>query len=121
MKNKNVLLVDDVAKITSLVELMLLPVDNVQNIATANKLSDAETIVDQKKPEVVVLDLQFGEENSLNFLKWVKKMHPDVSVIMFTIHVDECSRAWAKQAGADHFLDKYTQFEDIPKIISELN
>jgi DNA-binding NarL/FixJ family response regulator len=53
-------------------------------------------------------------------LKAVKRMTPSPAVVMFTNYTDDCYRQRCEIAGADFFLDKSKQFDEIPGLLRTL-
>jgi DNA-binding NarL/FixJ family response regulator len=121
MKNKvNVLLVDDSKRILDQLLEMLSEVENVDAIQTAQDAPAALALMKTTDYDVVVLDIQLPDANGIDILKWIKHMKPDTRVIMFSNLSDDCHRAAARMAGADHFFDKSNEFEEIPRVLSLL-
>jgi DNA-binding response OmpR family regulator len=121
MKNKvNVLLVDDSKRILDQLLEMLCELGNVDAIQMAQDAPTALALMKATDYDVVVLDIQLPDANGIDILKWIKHMKPDTRVIMFSNLSDDCHRAAARMAGADHFFDKSNEFEEIPRVLSLL-
>ena len=118
---KNILLIDDSDKITSLLKLFLFDAGNIGTIHSANQLQDAEEMIALKIMDLVILDIQFEKGNGMKLLKRIKLYYPATTVIVLTNHSDDFFKELSEQAGADHFLDKSEEFEKIPGIISQLS
>ena len=122
MKNKlNILHLDDSEAIIAHEKKMLEPVTNIQPIETANTILQAKEIVIRQSIDAAIFGMNLPDGNGISLLKWIKQNHPATSVIMFSNHADSFFRDAAARASAGHFLDKSTEFEQIPKIISELH
>jgi DNA-binding NarL/FixJ family response regulator len=67
--------------------------------------------------EAMILDIQLSDGNGLILLKKIKTTHPEIRVVVLTNHSSEANRMQALRAGADSFLDKSTDFEQIPGIL----
>jgi DNA-binding NarL/FixJ family response regulator len=50
-------------------------------------------------------------------LEAAKRLHPATAVMMLTNYSDEFHRLRCEAAGADFFLDKSKQFDQIPAIL----
>lgn len=70
-------------------------------------------------PDAMILDLQLGDGNGLSLLKNIKKDKPEIKVMILTNHATDANRLHAMRAGADNFLDKSTDFQQIPHILHE--
>jgi DNA-binding NarL/FixJ family response regulator len=67
--------------------------------------------------DTMILDIQLSDGNGLALLKKIKTMHPEIRVVVLTNHSSEANRMQALRAGADSFLDKSTDFEQIPGVL----
>lgn len=67
--------------------------------------------------DAMILDIQLSDGNGLVLLKKIKNTHPEIRVVVLTNHSSEANRMQALRAGADSFLDKSTDFEQIPSIL----
>ena len=75
------------------------------------------------KPQIAILDIKVpggdGLKNGIDVLKTVKKSYP-TSVIMLTNHANAKYSMECKQAGADFFFDKSTEFDRVPDAVFEI-
>ncbi|MFZ6749655.1 response regulator [Undibacterium sp. Ren11W] len=69
--------------------------------------------------EAMILDVQLSDGNGLQLLKNIKLSKPEIKVVVLTNHATEANRMQALRAGADGFLDKSTDFEQIPRILHD--
>lgn len=120
LNNLNILLIDDSEKIISHLKAMLSPVGGIAIVGDAGTLPRAQEIVRDRRIDVITLDIQLPDGNGINFLKWVKFTHPEISVIMLSNLADDCHRAAARSAGADHFFDKSMEFEQVGIVLSKM-
>ena len=67
--------------------------------------------------QAVILDTQLPDGNSLDLLKSIKTMHPNIKVVVFSNHANEENRLLAMRAGADNFLDKSTDSEQLAPLL----
>jgi DNA-binding NarL/FixJ family response regulator len=125
-----VLIFDDVALIRSLVS-DLLHEDNLlhkdRSIATTLEAADmkaAVTLMAQHRPQIAILDIAVpagcGLKNGVDLLRMIKTNYPTTAIIMLTNHADAQSRAECMRSGADFFLDKSYEFEQLPTVVATL-
>jgi DNA-binding response OmpR family regulator len=57
-------------------------------------------------PALVILDVSMPELNGYQTCRELKKLRPDLPVIMFTGKSDPADRFWASECGADAFIVK---------------
>ena len=73
----------------------------------------------QTRCDVVILDIHMPGSNGIEVLRAVKKMEPAPSVIMFTNYAYAPYRKECKEAGADFFLDKSTEFDLLAEALEQ--
>jgi DNA-binding NarL/FixJ family response regulator len=103
----------------SLVDL-LKDVDNVRIVGVADSPTAAIEGIDASRPSVVVLDFQLIGGTALDVLRAIRPRLPDLAVIVLTNFPSTGYRRACISAGANWFLDKSTQFEEVRKIVAGL-
>lgn len=66
----------------------------------------------------LVLDLHLPDGNGLSLIPFAKQLNPEIRVVVLTNHNTEANRLHAQRAGADVFLDKSTDFEQLPSTLA---
>lgn len=112
--------VDDSEIVYKNIGSLLLETKNILWVGHSFSLYDACLQIDKKNPNVVILDIQLREESGFEFLEYLSKNHPAIVVIMFSNLSSTPYRHKSTELGAKYFLDKSTEFEKIPKILTEL-
>jgi DNA-binding NarL/FixJ family response regulator len=117
-KKMKVLIADDsVAIVERLVDL-LRDVPGVQFVGQAGDVQEAIRSVQEKNPDTLILDLQMPGGSGLDVLRAIRPGRPALHVMVCTNY----STAWYREeciaAGSDIFVDKSTEFEKIPAILS---
>lgn len=103
---RRVLIVDDHAPTRTAIKALLEQEHpHIQVIATAKDSATAMRVVRDAVPDVVVLDLNLGDEYGLDLLPEIGR-HPGVAVIILTGSGDPLERAKALAAGAAAFISK---------------
>jgi len=72
------------------------------------------------KPDIILLDLSMPEMNGLDALKILKEEHPAVKVIVLTSHEAESFILATIQAGANGYLAKNAEPEEVELAIREV-
>ena len=115
MKKKgDILIIDDnEAMLVSLRMLLKNVFEDVQTSATPNAIP---SLLRKKKPDVVLLDMNFGRginngNEGLFWLKEIKRLEPEVAVVLFTAYADIDLAAEGIKVGAADFVVK--PFENV--------
>ena len=82
-------------------------------IRTASSLGEAKSIVSSEIIDAIILDLRLPDGNALEWLPELKQNHPNVPVIVITGLADVPTAVKATQYGAENFLTKPVEMEDI--------
>lgn len=89
-------------------------------VGSADTEKDALAKIRTLRPEVLVVDIKLREGNGLNVLAQLKLSFDDGTrpkIVVFTNYPRQEYLRNSKQLGADYFLDKSTQFSDLPRIL----
>jgi DNA-binding NarL/FixJ family response regulator len=93
-------------------------------VGTADCEKEALAKIRLLKPEALVVDIKLREGNGLNVLaqlKWGEGEDAKPKIVVFTNYPRQEYLRNSKQLGADYFLDKSTQFSDLPKVLIGLS
>lgn len=86
--------------------------------------ADTMRIMREQQPEVAILDIQVPPADSMrsgiDVLRALKKDFKKTGVIMLTNFANPIFEAECKRLGADYFLDKSQEFEQVPEAIEAL-
>jgi DNA-binding NarL/FixJ family response regulator len=115
-----VLIVDDSAIVRFRLAEMLESVEHVRVVGQATGATQGIVALRELRPDVVILDIQMPNGDGVAVLEAAKQLDPAPTVMMLTNYADEYYRSWCHAAGADFFLDKSKQFEEIPGILRGL-
>ena len=102
---RKVLYVDDDKNWRLLVQSFLK--DAGYDVVTVNDAGEALLRIDNIKPSLILLDLDLGGENGLMLMKFVKRTHPALPIILYTgmQHDDQFVKRMLDQ-GAQQYLRK---------------
>lgn len=107
----NLLVVDDSELIRSRLVEMLRGLPGVCRVDTADNLSQMLDYVLGCPPSLAILDMHLPDGNALNILAVLKRIAPDMQIVMLSNDASEFNRAKCLEAGANAFFDKSTEFE----------
>jgi DNA-binding NtrC family response regulator len=93
------------------------------DVTTATDGDEAIAAVDNKKFHLILLDIKMPRVDGFEVLKYVKKSHPSVKVIMLTGFADLKNAIESKKLGAEDFVSKPYDLVDllttIERVLSE--
>ena len=92
-------------------------------VATASDGDEAITVIQNKKFDLVLLDIKMPKVDGFEVLKFVKKNYPTMKVIMLTGFADLKNAIESKKHGAEDFVSKPYDLVDllttIERVLSE--
>jgi len=92
-------------------------------VATAADGEEGIAEVKNQKFDLVMLDIKMPNKDGFEVLKFIKKEHPDVKVIMLTGFADLKNAIESKKYGAEDFVSKPYDLVDllttIERVLSE--
>ncbi|MEP6710808.1 MAG: response regulator transcription factor [Ferruginibacter sp.] len=115
--NLKVLIVDDALLVVERLAETISELECVSQVAVATGYDEAIGLIISGKPDIVLLDIHLPEKSGIEILKFVKKSHPGVITVMLTNQSSYNYKILCEQLGSDHFVDKSSEFENIPEII----
>ena len=113
-----ILIVDDIQEIVINIEKIIKDNLPVANIKHAFNAEDAMLRYDEFNPDFVLLDLGLGKRSGLDVLKHIKKIKSKTKVIIVTNYSEAFYFRKCSELGADYFIDKSNEFNELPKILN---
>lgn len=119
MKKKylKVLIVDDALLVVKRISEMISELDCVKDTALATDYNEAIALISSFKPDIVLLDIHLPVKSGIELLDFIKKNHPAIKAVMLTNQTSDNYKKICSNLGSDHFVDKSSEFENIPAII----
>ncbi len=77
-------------------------------------------ILEEEIPNIIVLDITMPGESGLELLKHIKKLYPNLPVLILSIHSEERYAIRALKAGAHGYLTKSSISEELIKAIRKI-
>jgi len=90
---KTILVADDNPTIRKMLCQMFEAEDDYDLCAEATNGAEAVSLAKQCRPDLIILDLSMPVINGLEAAKEIKRIMPDVPIILFTIHADSIKKA----------------------------
>lgn len=108
---KKILVIDDSAFMRMMLEKIL--TSNGHTVWQAEDGLEALDILERRNIDLCLLDIAMPNKNGLDTLNDIKKMYPDMKVIMLSARCQECYVRAALEHGADGFIAKPFQPEGL--------
>ena len=112
-----VLLADDHAMLREGIRLSLEAMGDMVVVAEAEDGASAVQQTDETRPDVVVLDVTMPQLNGLEALRQIKRAHPDLPVLILSMHDNETYVLQALQAGASGYVLKRSAARELASAI----
>ena len=112
-KPARVLLVDDHALVRSGLRVLLEQLPSVEVVAEAGDGREAVRVVEELRPDLVIMDIQMPELNGLDALERIKRNNPSTRLIILSMHANPENVRQALARGADGYLVKAAAQEEL--------
>jgi DNA-binding NarL/FixJ family response regulator len=117
----DLLIVDDSPYIRSNLKKLFSGIESINVSGEAENSGQAIELVNQTKPDIIILDVELKNSSGFDVLKYVKneKFSHKPIVIMFTNH-SSLYKEKAIELGTDYFFDKINDLDNLLNTIKSL-
>ncbi len=115
-----VLIADDHPLILAGVRRGLERNDGIEVVGEAHSAAEAMTLIERRRPQIVLLDLRMPDVNGTEHISEVRRRWPDVKVVVLTGSDDRPSVESAVRAGASAFVIKSVSPSDLAAILRQV-
>jgi DNA-binding NarL/FixJ family response regulator len=105
---ETILIVDDHVQLRALIRGIAAQAPDLQVVGEAADGAEAIRLIQELRPDIILLDLSMPRLNGLEALQRIKAARPEIKVIIVTAHSEDAYRRAAEEGGADAFLVKKT-------------
>ncbi len=116
-----VLLADDHHLVRAGIRQLFESADDLHVIAEAGDGAEAELLIESHKPDVAVLDIQMPKASGIEVTRWVRARFPQVGVLILTAYDDDPYVMAVLQAGANGYVLKTAQPDDLIQAVRDVN
>lgn len=102
--NKTALIVEDDHQIAELIKINLEDL-NIDSLTIHDGL-EASRVLEQRKFDLLLLDLKLPGMNGLDLCRQVRKSESDMPIIMITAKAEEIDKVLGLETGADDYITK---------------
>jgi YesN/AraC family two-component response regulator len=115
-----VLIVDDSTIIVHRLTDLISGIEGLECIGQAKSAQDAIDVILDLKPDMIILDIRLENGNGIDVLRAIRTQKPDRVVIVLTNYPYPQYRKKCMELGANYFLDKVTDIDKLPALLSGL-
>lgn len=115
-----VLLADDHHIVRAGVRQLIESASDLEVIAEAGDGEEAQTLIQQYKPDVAVLDIQMPKASGIEVTRWVRSHLPEVGVLILTAYDDDPYVMAVLQAGANGYVLKTGQADELIQAVRDV-
>lgn len=121
MKNqKRVVIADDHGMLRKHLSSLLSSHPDFHVIGEAEDGLEAIERVEELAPDLVVLDIAMPRMNGIEATKEIKRRHPEMKILVITVHDDEQYMNTAMEAGADGYFLKDATYGELMIALHDL-
>lgn len=124
MNNKNltkILIVDDHQMFIDGLKMILCNIKNISIVAEANSGLNALNILDKQEIDMVIADIGMPEMNGIELTKRIKTKHPDLKVLILSMHSDKEFVSQVVEAEAEGYILKNTGKQELLAAINKIS
>jgi DNA-binding NarL/FixJ family response regulator len=99
-------LADDYTPFRQVVKMVLSEKPGIEIIGEAGDGFELLGLLDRLSPNMVILDISMPKLNGIEATRWIRKTHPDVKILVLTLHSELTFLSDALDAGAEGYLLK---------------
>lgn len=114
-----VLLVDDHIIVRQGIRAMLNGYADIELIGEAGHGEEAVSLVDQLRPEVVVMDINMPKMSGIEATAAIKRRHPKIPILGLSVNTGDDNEEAMLKAGASRLLNKESAVEQLYEAIHE--
>lgn len=116
-KRARVLIVDDHAVVRAGLSSLIAQEPDLMVCGEADNAPAALAALAQAQPDLVVVDLSLDRGHGLELIKQLKAAHPEIRVVVFSMHDEEIYGERCLQAGAEAYVEKRQRPEMVIRAI----
>lgn len=115
-----VLVADDHELVRFSLKLALQRQPHIELVGLASNGQEAVDMVQQYRPDVVILDLQMPIMDGLSASNHIKNLHPNVQILAYSSVKDPQVEVMIQTAKIDAFCEKAVPIQELVDVVSEL-
>ena len=115
-----IVIADDSALLRDRIKSLLNSLNNISVVYEAKDGVEALQLILEKEPDLAIIDIRMPEMNGIEVLKKIRELKMKTKVCILTNYPYPQYKKKCLEAGADYFLSKTEDFEDIKIVITDM-
>ncbi len=115
---KTVLIVDDSILILERMIPIMEEIENISFVVHAASYQEGVEVLSRLTPDMVLLDINLPDKSGIELLRLIGERHLKTAVLMISNNANIYYRNICKKLGASYFLDKSTDIDLLPSVLS---
>jgi DNA-binding NarL/FixJ family response regulator len=115
-----ILVVEDHQILLESISLLISTIDDVELVGKASNGQKAMQIIEKEDVDIVISDVNMPVMNGVELVWKVKQNYPKIKILMLTVSEDAQTIKDALQAGADGYIFKSAEKEELEEAILSL-
>jgi len=116
-----ILLADDHHMVRSGIRQLVESAGDMEVIAEAGDGEEAQSLIQEHRPDVAVLDIQMPKATGIEVTRWVRANLPEVGVLILTAYNDDPYVMAILQAGANGYVLKTAGADELIQAVRDVN
>ena len=116
-KKISILMIDDHSIVRNGIRMMINTTDDIEIVAEAESAEEAQRVLHKGIFDVVLLDIGLPGMNGFEFLKILHASHPNLPILMLSMHPEDIYGPRALKFGASGYLTKNSPIETLTSAI----
>jgi DNA-binding NarL/FixJ family response regulator len=115
-----IVIADDSALWRDRIKSILIDINEVIVVGEAENGTNALQLISEKEPDLAIIDIRMPEMNGIELLKKIRELKMKVKIIILTNYPYPQYKKRCFEVGADYFLSKIEDFEEINVVINNI-
>ena len=116
-----ILLADDHHIVRAGIRQLLETAKDLQVVAEGADGEEAQSLIQEHKPDVAVLDIQMPKASGIEVTRWVRAHFPEVGVLILTAYNDDPYVMAVLQAGANGYVLKTANADELIQAVRDVH
>jgi DNA-binding NarL/FixJ family response regulator len=116
----HVLIVEDYPVLSAGLKQLIDGQPDLACVGVADNTPDAKRLLEECKPNLIVLDLRLKDGNALDFIKTLRVEHPEVKVLILSQYDELIFAERALRAGASGYIMKENATDEVLRAVRKV-